>query len=133
MGMLSDSLFDAKYGVGRDEPLLRVLRDHVNRMGNEIYTIFTQALPGRRGISPPAEIAEYQRRLRATGLVTFGYEHTQSLFTQLRLAEGQAWDPVDASSMPGWTTNARRTTCARRHMFSVGSQRLDDKGTIFTS
>jgi len=35
--------------------------------------------------------------------------------------------------MSGWTTNARRTTCARRHQLFIGSQRLEDIGTIFTS
>ena len=34
--MLSDSLYEAKYGVDREEPLLSVLRSHVMKMGSEL-------------------------------------------------------------------------------------------------
>lgn len=131
--MLSDSLYEAKYAEGYEEPLLGILRSHVMRMGNEIRSILTEGLPRHRGVAAPVEVVEYQRRLRAVGLVTFGYEHTQGLFAQLRLAEGRAWDAGEATALPGWTTNARRTTVARRFVLSVGQRRLEDPGTIFTS
>jgi len=131
--MLSDSLYDARYGEGRDEPLLRALRAHVMGMGRELLRIFREDLPARRGLGPPAQVAEYQRKLRSVGLVTFGYEHTHQLFAELSLAEGRSWDPAEASSMPGWTTNARRSTSARRFEILAGSAQLRDPGSIFTS
>eukprot|EP00931_Biecheleriopsis_adriatica_P021663 TRINITY_DN14106_c0_g1_i5.p1 TRINITY_DN14106_c0_g1~~TRINITY_DN14106_c0_g1_i5.p1 ORF type:complete len:612 (-),score=108.42 TRINITY_DN14106_c0_g1_i5:73-1908(-) len=132
--MLSDSLFEAKYGQREEEPLLGVLRSHVMRMGSELYSIFTECLPRRRGIASPVEVSEYQRRLRSMGLTTFGYEHTQTLFEELRLREGQSWEAAEAMAMPGWTTNARRTTVARRYSLSFGGRRqIEDPGTIFTS
>lgn len=132
--MLSDSLFEAKYGQGTDEPLLGVLRSHVMKMGSEIYRILTEGLPRRRGIASSMEIAEYQRRLRAMGLTTFGYEHTDALFSQLGLRDDRvAWNATEALSMPGWTTNARRTTVARRYSVRVGQKSFQDPGSIFTS
>lgn len=131
--MLSDSLYDAKYGEGCDEPLLNVLRSHILQMGNELLRTFTEALPPRRGFGSPAQIAEYQSRLRGLGLVTFGYEHTHALFAQLSLADGERWHAADALALPGWTTNARRSTAARRYELHVGTQHLHDSGTVFTS
>ncbi|CAE8702724.1 unnamed protein product, partial [Polarella glacialis] len=109
------------------------LRGHVVRMGSELFRILTDGLPRRKGLAAPAEVVEYQRRLRNVGLVTFGYEHTSGLFDELRLREGRSWESAEASSMPGWTTNARRTTVARRYTLSVGQRRLEDPGSIFTS
>merc|ERR1712008_532238 len=63
----------------------------------------------------------------------FGYEHTDALFRQLQLADGSPWNAAEASSMPGWTTNARRSTSARRCELSVGSEVIRDQGSIFTS
>lgn len=131
--MLSDSLYEAKFGEGRHEPLLDTLRNHVFGMGRELLSIFTEALPPHRGVGTPMQIAEYQRRLRAVGLVTFGYEHTNSLFSQMRLADGRGWEADEAAALPGWTTNARRTTCARRYQLQAGSEVLEDQGSIFTS
>lgn len=131
--MLSDSLYEAKYGEDHHETLLDTLRSRVFQMGSELLQIFTEGLPARRGLSSPTQISEYQRRLRAVGLVTFGYEHTHQLFCQLNLAEGQRWDAAEASALPGWTTNARRSTSARRCEISVGSELINDQGTIFAS
>merc|ERR1719296_692333 len=131
--MLSDSLYEAKYGQGQEEPLLNVLRSRIMEYGNELLSIYTGGLPPRRGLASPAVVAEYQRRLRALGLVTFGYEHTHALFEKLHLAEGNRWDPTEASRMSGWTTNARRSTVARRMDLHVGRARVQDFGSIFTS
>jgi len=131
--MLSDSLYDAKFGEGREEPLLNVLRSHIMGMGRELLRIFRDDLPARRGLSSPMHISEYQRSLRALGLVTFGYEHTHQLFSELSLAEGRRWDPAEASSMPGWTTNARRSTSARRFDLQIGLAQIQDAGSVFTS
>eukprot|EP00933_Yihiella_yeosuensis_P043044 TRINITY_DN37761_c0_g1_i1.p1 TRINITY_DN37761_c0_g1~~TRINITY_DN37761_c0_g1_i1.p1 ORF type:complete len:811 (+),score=145.95 TRINITY_DN37761_c0_g1_i1:34-2466(+) len=134
--MLSDSLYEAKYGQGggpQEQQCLQIMRNHVMQMGSELYRIFTAGLPRRKGLAAPSEIAEYQRRLRQVGLVTFGYEHTASLFEELSLKEGRSWEHSEASSMQGWTTNARRTTVARRFAISVGHRNLQDGGTIFTS
>jgi len=136
--MLSDSLFEAKYGQDREEPLLGILRGHVLQMGEELRRTFTDSLPSLPGLSSTAAIAEYQRRLRAVGLVTFGYEHTHSLFQQLSLADGHGWEPCEAAALAGWTTSARRTTVARRYAVTLGGgaageARLEDAGTIFTS
>eukprot|EP00913_Durusdinium_trenchii_P006530 g6134.t1 len=129
--MLSDSLYEANFGGGE---IMQVLRGQVQRMGNELYEIFTTGLPrGTRGLCGHQELTEYQRRLRNLGLTTFGYEHTTSLFQQLQLCEGQPWQVAEAMAMPGWTTNARRTTVARRYSLRLGSRSLEDPGTIFTS
>lgn len=131
--MLSDSLFEAKYGEGRHEPLLGVLRNHVLRMGQDLYTVLTEYLPPRKGCGSTQQIVDYQQRLRSVGLVTFGYEHTNSLFSRLQLAETRGWNAEDAWALPGWTTNARRTTVARRYQITVGQEVLQDSGTVFTS
>jgi len=131
--MLSDSLFEAKYGEGRREPLLDMLRKRVLQMGAELFTIFTQYLPPQRGVATSSQIAEYQRSLRSMGLVTYGYEHTNDLFAKLHLLTGTGWNAKDAATLPGWTSNARRTTVARQYVLQVGTDTLDDPGTIFTS
>ncbi|CAJ1339419.1 unnamed protein product [Effrenium voratum] len=126
--MLSDSLYEAKFRA--EGELMQTLRQQVFRYGQELYQLFTAGLPQRRGLG---DAQEYQRRLRGLGLTTFGYEHTASLFRDLGLCEGQPWEVKEAMAMPGWTTNARRTTVARRYRLRVGSQDLEDPGTIFTS
>ncbi|CAL1144722.1 unnamed protein product [Cladocopium goreaui] len=134
--MLSDSLYEAKFNHGGE--IMQVLRGQVQRMGNELFDLFTNGLPRPRGRGSQQELTEYQRRLRKVGLTTFGtsaegYEHTTSLFEQLQLAEGLPWQITEAMAMPGWTTNARRTTVARRYALRVGSRNIEDPGTIFTS
>eukprot|EP00929_Paragymnodinium_shiwhaense_P091638 TRINITY_DN51541_c0_g1_i1.p1 TRINITY_DN51541_c0_g1~~TRINITY_DN51541_c0_g1_i1.p1 ORF type:complete len:843 (-),score=216.92 TRINITY_DN51541_c0_g1_i1:91-2619(-) len=131
--MLSDSLFDAKFGQNGEEPLMAVMRNRVLQMGSTLLDVFSNSLPRRRGVCSPGEIGDYQRRVRSVGLVTYGYEHTHSLLQQLALADAGGWNPADAMALPGWTTNARRSTTARRYQLSVGSQHLQDGGTIFTS
>ncbi|CAE7902250.1 unnamed protein product, partial [Symbiodinium microadriaticum] len=61
------------------------------------------------------------------------YEHTTTLFQDLQLRQGRSWEVAEAMAMPGWTTNARRTTVARRYSLEIGGRRLEDPGTIFTS
>eukprot|EP00435_Cladocopium_sp_Y103_P015612 s1012_g3.t2 len=129
--MLSDSLYEAKFNHGGE--IMQVLRGQVQRMGNELFDLFTNGLPRPRGRGSQQELTEYQRRLRKVGLTTFGYEHTTSLFEQLQLAEGHPWQIAEAMAMPGWTTNARRTTVARRYALRVGARNIEDPGTIFTS
>lgn len=131
--MLSDSLYDAKYSESGGDGLLGVLRSHIMQMGSELVHIYTDGLPPRRSMATSGQVEAYQTRLRSLGLVTFGYEHTQRLFSELRLAEGRSWDPAEAAAMPGWTTNARRSTCARRHELRVGQAMLQDPGSVFTS
>lgn len=128
--MLSDSLYEANFGRGE---VMQVLRQQVQRMGTELFELFSTGLPRVRGLCGQQELQDYTRRLRAVGLTTFGYEHTMSLFEELRLVEGVAWEPREAMAMPGWTTSARRTTVARRYALRVGARELQDPGTIFTS
>lgn len=129
--MLSDSLYEANFNNGGQ--IMQVLRGQVQRMGNELFELFTAGLPRPRGRGSQQELGEYQRRLRQVGLTTFGYEHTNSLFEQLQLRDGTPWQIQEAMAMPGWTTNARRTTVARRYALRVGTRQIEDAGTIFTS
>eukprot|EP00434_Breviolum_minutum_P010336 symbB.v1.2.009120.t1/scaffold572.1/size185581/9 len=129
--MLSDSLYEANFNNGGQ--IMQVLRGQVQRMGNELFELFTTGLPRPRGRGSQQELGEYQRRLRQVGLTTFGYEHTNSLFEQLQLRDGTPWQIQEAMAMPGWTTNARRTTVARRYALRVGTRQIEDAGTIFTS